>query len=280
MTRRDRLARKLDKRLEWAGKAHGRSEAAFAGAHRIADGIPMGQPILVGHHSEKRARRDQQRIHDGMNRGVTEHRLAENHESKARGLAVALERSIFDDDPDAIERLTAKIADLEANCETMTRANKLWRKGGQGAVAAEFGESLAHAAATVMAQGYSWIKSPFNLTSDRAEIRRCRARIEAIQRQRQRASEAHAAGGVMVRKVPESDWCVVTFAEKPDRDVLGALRSAGYRWGQGSWHGRLSMLPSEIEELRKAAAGECLCSTADAYLCLPCERAQSRDADE
>jgi len=32
----------------------------------IADGIPFGQPILIGHHSERRARRDAQRITDGM----------------------------------------------------------------------------------------------------------------------------------------------------------------------------------------------------------------------
>jgi hypothetical protein len=32
--------------------------------------IPFGQPILVGHHSEGRARRDQGRIESGMRAGV------------------------------------------------------------------------------------------------------------------------------------------------------------------------------------------------------------------
>lgn len=36
----------------------------------IADNIPLGQPILVGHHSEKRARKDAQRIQDGMRKAV------------------------------------------------------------------------------------------------------------------------------------------------------------------------------------------------------------------
>ncbi len=36
----------------------------------IADGIPLGQPILVGHHSEKRARKDAQRIENGMRKAV------------------------------------------------------------------------------------------------------------------------------------------------------------------------------------------------------------------
>ena len=36
----------------------------------IADNIPFGQPILVGHHSERRARRDAERIQDGMRKVV------------------------------------------------------------------------------------------------------------------------------------------------------------------------------------------------------------------
>ena len=37
---------------------------------RIADGIPLGQPILVGHHSERRARKDAERIENGMRAAV------------------------------------------------------------------------------------------------------------------------------------------------------------------------------------------------------------------
>lgn len=46
------------------------ANAAHASVHQIADGIPFGQPILVGHHSERRARRDAERIQNGMARAV------------------------------------------------------------------------------------------------------------------------------------------------------------------------------------------------------------------
>lgn len=46
------------------------AEAARKAVDRIADGIPMGQPILVGHHSERHARRDAERIQNGMARAV------------------------------------------------------------------------------------------------------------------------------------------------------------------------------------------------------------------
>lgn len=46
------------------------ADAARKAVNRIADNIPMGQPILIGHHSEKHARRDAKRIESGMRRAV------------------------------------------------------------------------------------------------------------------------------------------------------------------------------------------------------------------
>lgn len=45
-------------------------DAAHAAVSEIADCIPMGQPILVGHHSERRARRDADKIENGMRRAI------------------------------------------------------------------------------------------------------------------------------------------------------------------------------------------------------------------
>ena len=46
------------------------ADTARRGVKQIADNIPFGQPILVGHHSERHARRDQARIESGMRRAV------------------------------------------------------------------------------------------------------------------------------------------------------------------------------------------------------------------
>src|SRR5260370_41012884 len=46
------------------------AEGARAAVEQIADGIPMGQPILVGHHSERHARKDAERIENGMRKAV------------------------------------------------------------------------------------------------------------------------------------------------------------------------------------------------------------------
>lgn len=46
------------------------AQSAAAAVDAIAQGIPLGQPILVGHHSQRRAERDAEKIENGMRRAV------------------------------------------------------------------------------------------------------------------------------------------------------------------------------------------------------------------
>lgn len=43
---------------------------AYKAVEPITEHIPLGQPILIGHHSERRARKNAQKIEDGMHRAV------------------------------------------------------------------------------------------------------------------------------------------------------------------------------------------------------------------
>ena len=128
MTYRDRRAARADRLRGWADGRDAKSAASLAQAHTIADGIPFGQPILVGHHSEKRARRDQERIHNGMRAGIDHADKADAMRSRAANIDAAAERAIYSDDPDAIERLTEKLADLEAERDRITAYNASARK--------------------------------------------------------------------------------------------------------------------------------------------------------
>ena len=53
MTKRERLERKLQKRRQWAAARRDAATQRFAAADAAVVHIPLGQPILVGHHSEK-----------------------------------------------------------------------------------------------------------------------------------------------------------------------------------------------------------------------------------
>ena len=82
----DRYQRAEDRTLyhdEVAGRAAGRSEAAYRAEHRIIEGYPAGQPILVGHHSERRHRRDLERADAYRRRAWDEQDKAGYHADRA-----------------------------------------------------------------------------------------------------------------------------------------------------------------------------------------------------
>ena len=49
---------------ERAAKAQNESQSTYSRARSMAESIPFGQPILVGHHSEGRDRNFRARIHN------------------------------------------------------------------------------------------------------------------------------------------------------------------------------------------------------------------------
>ncbi len=131
MTKREILERKAEKRREWARGRESKADQERNASDKLSDAIPFGQPILVGHHSEKRARRDQARIFNGM-RKTAEHRdMAEHHRDKAEGIEKKLKNTIFSDDDDAIEQLKAKIERLEGERTKIKEYNKKARKEGR-----------------------------------------------------------------------------------------------------------------------------------------------------
>jgi hypothetical protein len=269
MTRRERLENKQQRRLEWADKADDRSEAAFARADSIAKNIPFGQPILVGHHSERHARADQKRIHGAMDKGCAEASLARHHRARADGLEHQLATSIFSDDADALDQLAEKIAAGERRRERMKEINAAFRKAPGADKAAKLAALVAAGTITEdeglgIARTFAiahWEKAPFPsyaLTNLGANIRRMEERVEEIKRRQQRAAEADAAGGVVVVDLGATEggaaYVRVTFADKPDRSILDELRAAGFRWGGGSWVGLREKLPASVQAETETAA--------------------------
>lgn len=126
-TYRERREARAERLRDWADRREAKSDAALASAKRIADAIPFGQPILVGHHSEARHRRDLDRIDRGMRAGVENARRADDMRSRADGIESQLAGSIYSDDVDAIERLEERIADLEAKRERIKAHNRAHR---------------------------------------------------------------------------------------------------------------------------------------------------------
>ncbi|MFI5809175.1 DUF3560 domain-containing protein [Streptomyces sp. NPDC051561] len=85
--RTERAEFRAERYAGYADNAASRSDAAWKAARQIADGIPFGQPILVGHHSEARARRDHERIDRGYRKSFTENDKAKHWASREQAAA-------------------------------------------------------------------------------------------------------------------------------------------------------------------------------------------------
>lgn len=264
MTRRERLERKAERRREWAAGARTESAQRFDAAHRIADGIPLGQPILVGHHSEKHHRRDVARIDSNMRKGSEAYDRAQHHESKAAGLEAALETNIYSDDANAVEALEARIAEREAHVARLKALNVALRrelKAGGGTLQPGWSErigatpeELKRIESNVRFGSYSGTASPcfpgYHLTNLNARIRADRERLVMVKARQTRAAQAEADGGVSIErglaKGSTRGYCRVTFADKPAREVLDELKAAGFWWKNGSWCGPEDQLPARF----------------------------------
>jgi hypothetical protein len=89
--RQERAEERAERAEGRAEKAEGEAEARHRAADAIADLIPMGQPILVGHHSEGRHRRDLEKIHSNTRKAIDADDRRKHYERSAsnrRGQAV------------------------------------------------------------------------------------------------------------------------------------------------------------------------------------------------
>lgn len=104
----DRAEERAERFGEYSEKREAEAHQAKDAVDAIANGIPLGQPILVGHHSERRARKDAEKITDGMRRAVRLWQTATYWTDRAAG---AIRHAKYLERPDVrhrrIERLEA-----------------------------------------------------------------------------------------------------------------------------------------------------------------------------
>lgn len=81
--KRERAEERAERFEERAETASEHSTALYNRAHTMAQAIPFGQPILVGHHSEKRDRNYRGRIHSTFGKAFEESDKAKHYAGRA-----------------------------------------------------------------------------------------------------------------------------------------------------------------------------------------------------
>ncbi len=105
----DRAEDRAERFEGYSEKRAADADAARRAVDAIAEGIPLGQPILVGHHSERRARKDAERIETGMRRAIRLWETSGYWQSRAAG---AIRATKYKERPDVRRR---RIKGLEAD---------------------------------------------------------------------------------------------------------------------------------------------------------------------
>ena len=256
---------------ELAAKNDKEASRRFDTAHKIGDAIPFGQPILVGHHSEKHHRADVARIDNNMRAGVEASKKSDYYEQKAASVG---QGGISSDDPDAIDKLREKLAGMEAQQAHMKAVNKIVKakKPTDEQKIASLGEmGISTASAKKFLKGDFIGRTgyaDFELTNNNANIRRVKERIAELEKraafQTRREEEAGTAnkdivvGDVIFRENADINRVQIIFPGKPDQTTRDLLSASGFRWSrtEGAWQRQLNGngLYAAREILRKLSA--------------------------
>jgi hypothetical protein len=127
----ERAGDRADRFDGYRDRRAGDAERARAAVAAVADAIPLGQPILVGHHSERHARRDAERIEREMRKAVRLWQTAQYWEDRAAG---AVRHAKYKERPAVrarrIKTIEADRRKAERERDTAIRFLKAWRAAG------------------------------------------------------------------------------------------------------------------------------------------------------
>ena len=268
----ERQVARKERLLERADKADRRADDAERAVDEIAGAIPMGQPILVGHHSERRHRRDLERIDRGMRKTIEERKYADDLRRRAESVGTA---GVSSDDPDAVTKLQAKHDELERKQEQMRDLNAAWRKAGKpDPTDAERWKAIADTVGLTsdeldelrikLAKRPPWEDFrpalSWELQNNGAEIRRLKRRLAELAAA-EGAEHLEVDHGVcQLVEDPDDNRVRLVFDAKPPDHVRALLKRFGFRWSRQSqaWQRHLNnagryAAKSVIEELKREA---------------------------
>lgn len=228
----EKQERRRQRYLDQADKNEAASSTAHQASRNATAGIPFGQPILVGHHSEKRHRRALERSDNAMSRAVDHSDKAAYYRGKAAGVGKA---GISSDDPEAVTKLQAKIDGAQAWQKKMKACNSIIR-------ARDHDDNKVYRLKTEqgLSEGAAWklLKPDFcgrlgfpryELTNNNANIRRMKQRIEQLRSAPTETTEQQHGDITVVQNADENRVQII-FPGKPPAEVRAILKAHGFRW--------------------------------------------------
>jgi len=224
-----------------ASKNEAEAENLYNTAKKMADFIPMGQPILVGHHSEKGDRRYREKIHNTFGKSFEKRDKAKYYADKAE--SIENNNAIFSDDPEAISTLKLKLKSLQKAQEFMKSANKFIKHDDK-----EGFLKMPHATEALWAElttpnflGKTGFAA-YSLSNNSANIRVIEKRIEQLKKQEANLPVDKTVNGIRIFENREANRLQLIFPGKPRPEIIKLLKAHGFRWSpsEGAWQRHIS----------------------------------------
>ena len=140
---------------------------------------------------------------------------------------------IAGDDPDALDKLTARLEGMRERHEQKKKANAWWRKHGTMVGCPDVTPDEARKIDAGMndnsfgrrSQPFTW-----SLTNENAEIKRIEDRIKTISRQRDAGDEVFTYDGFTIEQNAADGRINILFDSKPEEAAREILKRNGFHW--------------------------------------------------
>ncbi|MDR0474457.1 MAG: DUF3560 domain-containing protein [Treponema sp.] len=224
----ERKESKIDALTEKARKSTELANQEFSRAGDMGSVIPLGQPILVGHHSEKSHRGLLKRIDAAYRNASEAGDKAAYYQGKAD--TAATNQSISGDDTEAVNRYKQKLEQLETAQERMKAINKAWKQGNNALYKLGLTDIEIEKLKSKMP---SYEKKPFPtwaLSNNSAEIRRVKDKLEEFNKLDQMEAEKNTfPGGELFINIG-INRVQFLFDDIPSMEIRKLLKSHGFKW--------------------------------------------------
>ena len=210
-----------------AAQASTASDMTYKRARSMASVIPFGQPIHIGHHSERSDRNYRGKIHNTFGKAFALADTAKHYADKAESVGTG---GISSDDPDAVSKLSIQLVKMEEEQAMMKKVNALVRKKDvKGIEALGFSPE---AAANLLTKDFAGrIGYPsYRLTNNNANIKRVKDRIAALQKLAERVSVEQAGAGYTYKEDTDENRVMFIFEGKPDEQTRKILKNNAFKW--------------------------------------------------
>lgn len=218
-------AERKERYLARSKKLNNLSDELYNDGRRKLSAIPFGQPILVGHHSEKADRSYRSKACAKIDKSFKLSEKAEYYQQRAESVGTG---GISSDDEDVKKKLLSKIETLEKVQERMKQENKDARQKG-------------------LDQPYAG----FQLSNNNANIRSTKKRLERIEKLESIGQIKPVEGnGWTLQHNVELNRLQFLFDDKPDAETRSLLKSKGYKWSPANKAWQRMVTPNAIYRTR------------------------------